>query len=63
VNQGLEAHEQLQFVCVMKHEWLTESGFLTPSLKIKRGKVEEEYLPYVDVGTRSAAGWSGLIQS
>ena len=48
VNQGLEAHEQLQFACVVKDEWLTESGFLTPSLKIKRARIEEAYLPYVD---------------
>lgn len=50
VNQGLEAFEQLEFACVVKDEWLTENGFLTPSLKIKRSKVEEAYAAQV-------AGW------
>jgi long-subunit acyl-CoA synthetase (AMP-forming) len=48
VNQGLEAHEQLQFGCVVKDQWLTENGLLTPSLKIKRNKVEEAYAASVD---------------
>ncbi len=47
VNQGLEAFEQLQFACVVKDEWLTENGFLTPSLKIKRSRVEEAYAAQV----------------
>jgi long-chain acyl-CoA synthetase len=48
VNQDLEPHEQLQFACVVKDEWLAENGFLTPSLKIKRNKVEDAYAPQVD---------------
>jgi long-chain acyl-CoA synthetase len=47
VNEGLEGPEQLEFACVVKDEWLTENGFLTPSLKIKRSKVEEAYAPFV----------------
>jgi long-subunit acyl-CoA synthetase (AMP-forming) len=47
VNQGLEAFEQLDFACVVKDEWVTENGFLTPSLKIKRSKVEEAYAAHV----------------
>jgi long-chain acyl-CoA synthetase len=50
VNQGLEGPEQLEFACVVQDEWVTENGFLTPSLKIKRGKVEEAY-------GRNVAGW------
>jgi long-chain acyl-CoA synthetase len=47
VNETLEGPEQLEFACVVKEEWLTENGFLTPSLKIKRSKVEEAYAPFV----------------
>ncbi|HEU4581023.1 MAG TPA: AMP-binding protein [Polyangiaceae bacterium] len=47
VNQGLEAFEQLEFACVVKGEWLPENGFLTPSLKLKRSRVEEAYSPHV----------------
>ena len=47
VNEGLEGTEQLEFACVVKDEWVTENGMLTPSLKIKRGKVEEVYAAQV----------------
>jgi long-chain acyl-CoA synthetase len=47
VNAGLEGPEQLQFLCVVSDEWLPENGFLTPSLKIKRSKVEDAYSSYV----------------
>ncbi|MEO8179117.1 MAG: AMP-binding protein [Deltaproteobacteria bacterium] len=60
VNQGLEAHEQLQFACVVKDEWMVENGFLTPSLKIKRNKVEEAYAAQVDgwYARRRALVWA-----
>jgi long-chain acyl-CoA synthetase len=32
---------------VVSDEWLPENGFLTPSLKIKRSKVEDAYSSYV----------------
>ena len=47
VNSGLEGPEQLQFLCVVGDEWLPENGFLTPSLKIKRSRVEDAYASYV----------------
>ena len=47
VNAGLEGPEQLQFLCVVGDEWLPENGFLTPSLKIKRSRVEDAYSSYV----------------
>jgi long-chain acyl-CoA synthetase len=47
VNAGLEGPEQLQFLCVVGDEWSPENGFLTPSLKIKRSKVEDAYSSYV----------------
>jgi long-chain acyl-CoA synthetase len=50
VNTGLDSVEQLQFFCVVSDEWSPENGFLTPSLKIKRGKIEEAYRSQV-------AGW------
>jgi long-chain acyl-CoA synthetase len=50
VNSGLEPTEQLAFFCVVQEEWATENGFLTPSLKIKRARIEEAYAAHV-------AGW------
>ena len=52
INAGLDHHEHLQFLCVVKDVWLPENGFLTPTLKIKRAKLEETYGPAVE-------GWYG----
>jgi len=43
VNAKLETYERLQFLSVVDDEWLPENGFLTPTLKIKRAKIEEVY--------------------
>jgi long-chain acyl-CoA synthetase len=50
VNAGLDHIEQLQFLSVVSDEWTAENGFLTPTLKIKRSKIEEAYRSQV-------AGW------
>jgi len=43
VNDSLDGHEQMQFLAVIKEEWLPENGFLTPTQKIVRRKIEEAY--------------------
>jgi long-chain acyl-CoA synthetase len=43
LNEGLDNIERLQFLSVVKDEWTAENGFLTPTLKIKRGKIEGAY--------------------
>ena len=48
VNSGLDDHERLQFVVVMNDVWEPENGLLTPTNKIKRAKIEEEYGPWMD---------------
>jgi long-subunit acyl-CoA synthetase (AMP-forming) len=45
VNQQLDHHERLAFATVVKDEWLTENGFLTPTMKMKRAAVEKAYKP------------------
>jgi long-chain acyl-CoA synthetase len=50
VNKGLDNVEQLKFLSVVGDDWTPENGFLTPTLKIKRGKIEEAYQGQV-------AGW------
>jgi len=49
VNAGLESVEQLQFLSIVSEPWTPENGLLTPSLKIKRGKIEEAYAGQVAV--------------
>ena len=53
VNVQLEAHEKLSCIVVVKDLWTMENGFLTPTMKIKRNVIEENYLP-------KAEGWVAL---
>jgi long-chain acyl-CoA synthetase len=48
INPTLDGHEQLQFLVVVSDEWLPENGFLTPTQKIKRSTIEDNYQPKVD---------------
>ncbi len=43
VNARLDPHEQLQFVVIVRGEWTTENGLVTPTLKIRRSAVEQAY--------------------
>ncbi len=48
INSQLPAHEKLGFIAVVKDEWLPENGFLTPTMKIKRSKIENEYSNFAE---------------
>jgi len=43
VNKTIEHYEALKKVVIMKDAWLVENGFMTPSLKIKRGEIEKAH--------------------
>ena len=45
VNTGLEHHEVLERVVVMKDAWTIENNLMTPTLKVKRNEVEKIHLP------------------
>jgi long-subunit acyl-CoA synthetase (AMP-forming) len=40
VNEHLPAHERLRMLVVLRERWSIENGCLTPTLKIKRGRIE-----------------------
>ena len=43
VNAQLEAHEKLDCVAVVSTTWSPENGFVTPTFKVKRARIEESY--------------------
>jgi long-chain acyl-CoA synthetase len=45
VNARLDPHEQLDTLVLMKTPWTVDNGFITPTFKIKRNRVEEAYAP------------------
>ena len=49
VNANLPSYEKLQFVAVVSDVWSPENGFLTPTLKIKRARIEDAYTAYNDL--------------
>ena len=41
VNAKVEHHERLQFIAIVSDDWSIANGFLTPTMKIKRGAIED----------------------
>ncbi len=48
INNDLESFEKLSHITVVNDEWSTESGILTPTMKIKRNAIEKKYNPKLD---------------
>lgn len=48
INKSLEPHERLGFMVVIDEPWTMENDLLTPTMKIKRNKIEEKYEPYLE---------------
>jgi long-chain acyl-CoA synthetase len=55
VNEALASHERLQMLVVAREPWSIEAGTLTPTMKIKRARIEAEVAPVVDRWYLSAA--------
>ena len=43
VNAQLDAHEKLDCLAVVSTTWSPENGFVTPTFKVKRARIEESY--------------------
>ena len=48
VNATLVSHEKLQMIVVAQQPWSIENGCLTPTMKIKRARIEQEVAGQVD---------------
>lgn len=45
INQQLEPHQKISHIVICSDPWTPESGFMTPTLKLKRTELEHHYLP------------------
>jgi long-chain acyl-CoA synthetase len=48
VNRELPDHEQLATIVVMSEPWSIENGMLTPTMKIRRSRIEQAVVPSVE---------------
>ena len=48
VNEKLEAHEKIGFIVVIMNLWTMYNDMLTPTMKIKRNKIESKYEPLIE---------------
>jgi long-chain acyl-CoA synthetase len=59
VNEALDPHEQLDCVVAVTTPWTVDNDIVTPTLKVKRNRIEEVYGPLYErwVSTRTAVIW------
>ena len=48
INASLDPHEQLACVVLVTEPWSVDNGFITPTFKVKRNRVEEVYAASYD---------------
>ena len=48
VNASLASHERLRLLVVAREPWSVENGLLTPTMKIRRSRIEAAMAPYVE---------------
>ncbi len=48
VNAELDPHERVKFIAVVDGPWTIENDLITPTLKIRRTKLEQRYLERID---------------
>ncbi len=45
VNEKLDPHEQMDCLIVVTEPWSVDNGFITPTFKVKRNRIDEVYGP------------------
>ena len=43
VNSKLDGYKKIKKIVIVKEEWLPDNGLATPTLKIKRAKIDERF--------------------
>lgn len=62
VNAELESHQRLDHIIISSDPWTIENDLLTPTLKIKRDKLEQRYSKYLLSSLPQAVIWEQEIQ-
>ena len=44
VNKSLHGHEVISTIVITEEGWTPDNELLTPTLKIRRGKIDEKYM-------------------
>jgi long-chain acyl-CoA synthetase len=59
INARLDPHEQLDCLVVVTQPWTVDNGFITPTFKVKRNRIEEAYAGNFErwAGTRQRVVW------
>ncbi len=59
VNAGLDPHERLDCLVVVSEAWTVDNDLVTPTLKVKRNRVEARYAHHYEgwVGARRPVIW------
>ncbi len=60
VNDALDPHEQLDCLVVVAEPWSVENGFITPTFKVKRNRIEEVYAAQFErwIGAHRPVVWA-----
>jgi long-chain acyl-CoA synthetase len=61
INAALDPHERLDCLVVVDEAWTVDNGFITPTFKVRRNRIEEAYAPMFErwVETRQPVVWIG----
>ena len=58
INAQLDPHEQLDCLVVVSTAWTVDNGFITPTFKDKRNRIDQVYAPMFDCWTRAPSALS-----
>ncbi|MCI4429815.1 MAG: AMP-binding protein [Burkholderiales bacterium] len=59
INAQLDPHEQLDCLVIVSMAWTVDNGFITPTFKVKRNRIDEVYAPLFErwTSTRRSIIW------
>ena len=59
INDKLDPHEQMDCLVIVTEPWSVDNGFITPTFKVKRNRIEEVYGPQYEkwAGSRKKVVW------